>query len=87
MYTAILNRKNGGKITKHISKALSFIDIDQIDNSANPNFQKYIDLTPDNIINKGGFTTVGGCDYKKTRFELVDQILKYSGTILIYEEI
>ncbi len=65
MYTAILNRKNGGKITKHISKLLSFIDIDEIDQSANPNFEKFIDLTPDNIINKGGFTIVGGCNYKK----------------------
>ena len=87
MYTAILNRKNGGKITKHISKLLSFIDIDEIDQFANPDLVEFIDLTPDNIINKNGFTTVGGCNYKTTRFQLRDHILKYSGTILIYEEI
>lgn len=87
MYTAILNRKNGGKITKHIPKLVSFIDIDEIDQSAKFDLEEFTDLTPDNIINKGGFTKVGGLNYKRTRFELVDHILKYSGTTLIYKEI
>ncbi len=84
MYTAILNRKNGGKIIKHISKLLSFIDIDEINQSAKYDLEEFIDLTPDNIINKSEFTTVSGCNYKTTRFKLIDEI---SGTILIYEEI
>ncbi len=57
MYKAILQRKNGNIFHIFIPKILSYIRYD------NPKFigkdiEEYIELNPNNIIDKGGFTEI-----------------------------
>lgn len=88
MYIAILKRKNGLEITKHISRIISYIDIEETDNQLNLNIEEYIDLTPDNIINKGGFSEVIELKMKRTRFILSTNVsLDSLCTKLIYKEL
>ncbi len=87
MYQAILKKRNGKQITKYISKILSFINIDETDHSANYDLEEFTELTPDNLINKGGFTIIRACNHKIIRFELIDKISCYTGIKLIYKEV
>ena len=87
MYKAILKRKNGEIRTKNVSSVLSYIDLFFIEDRIHTPIEEFTDLTPDNIINVGGFTNVEMKNYRKIRFELIDQISEYQGIKLIYKEI
>ncbi len=85
MYKAILKRKNGQLVMKNIASVLLFIDLSFIEDRIHTPIEEFTDLTPDNIINIGGFTNIEIKNYRKIRFELIDQIL--DDNQLIYKEI
>ncbi len=71
MYKAILQRKNGNIINHVISDMRKYIYI-SLALSGTP-VEEYTELTPDNIINKGGFTKIQPPNIKQLTFEFISR--------------
>lgn len=85
MFKATLIYKNGNKVTVKIPFMLQFIDFAPI-NCISSGIEEFTALTPDNIINEGGFTEVSPLETNMVMFELTQVGLHNIGD-LIYEEI
>jgi len=71
-YRAILMWKNGQQTEMATSKILQYIDV-----IAYPEpfkCEEFIELTPDNIIDKGGFTKLFYANTPKIRFQLYGEL-------------
>lgn len=69
MIRATLIYKNGKKVIVIIPKMVQFIDVAPND-TITSGVEEFVDLTPDNIIDEGGFTTAKLLGVNKIRFEL-----------------
>lgn len=70
MYYATLIFKNGNKLTVTIPKMVQFIDVPAANLTMTSGAEEFVDLTPGNIIDKGGFSNVTESKSHKIRFEL-----------------
>lgn len=71
MYRAILQRKNGNIINHFIKDRRKYIYI-SLAHSGIP-IEEYTELTPDNIINKGGFSQIKLPNIKQITFEFISR--------------